>query len=66
MNRKTSSLKYKSLAIFLTLAFHLLLFAGISYNGQDTFWLEYLPENIQELFIDDQPSATAESDQPVP
>ncbi|MCH2082557.1 MAG: hypothetical protein MK226_09215 [Saprospiraceae bacterium] len=47
----SSSLKFKTLAISLTFFFHLGLFACITFDGENTFWLHYLPESIQDKLV---------------
>lgn len=50
-NSNSSSLKFKALAVSLTVFFHLGLFAFITFDGKNTFWLDYLPESIQDRLV---------------
>jgi hypothetical protein len=54
-NSKSSSLKFKTLAVSLTVFFHLGLFAFITFDGKNTFWLDYLPESIQDKLVSPDP-----------
>ena len=60
MKGSKKSFQFRSIAILLTVVVHVGLFAAISFNGKDTFWLKYLPEGWQSMLVEEQAENTAE------